>query len=67
MRKHVYLAALAAVALMSCQQEKYIEGGAGSNEVAFSLQSAATRSAEIASPVETGTVIITSMNVFLTA
>ena len=54
MRKHVYLAALAAVALMSCQQEKYIEGGAGSNEVAFSLQSAATRSAEIASPVETG-------------
>ena len=54
MRKHVYLAALAAVALMSCQQEKSIEGGAGSNEVAFSLQSAATRSAEIASPVETG-------------
>ena len=54
MRKHVYLAALAAVALMSCQQEKYIEGGAGSDEVAFSLQSAATRSAEIASPVETG-------------
>ena len=55
MRKQVYLAALAAVSLVSCQQEKSFNGGAGANEVAFSLQSIATRSsAEIASPVETG-------------
>lgn len=54
MRKQVYLAALAAVSLVSCQQEKSFNGGAGANEVAFSLQSIATRSAETANPVETG-------------
>ena len=54
MRKQVYLAALAVVSLVSCQHEKSFNGGSDANEVAFALRSSATRSAETASPVETG-------------
>lgn len=54
MRKQAYLAALAAVSLVSCQQEPSIgNGAAGANEIAFALQSAETR-AEGASPMKEG-------------
>lgn len=51
MRKQLFWAALAAMALTSCMEEKSFNGGsAGSNEVAFVMQGNATRSAEEASP-----------------
>ncbi len=47
MRKQLIWAALAAMALTSCVEEKSINGGsAGNNEVAFVMQGNATRSAE---------------------
>lgn len=53
MKKLLFFAAVAAIALTSCQQEKDIHGSsaAGENEITFSLQSAATRASEAASPV----------------
>lgn len=60
MKKLLFIAAVAALALTSCQQEKDINGGsvAGANEIGFSLQGAATRSAEMGSPVKKGTTIL---------
>ena len=53
MKKLLFFAAVAAIALTSCQQEKDIHGSsaAGENEITFSLQSAATRASEAAGPV----------------
>ena len=50
MRKQAYLAALAAVTLVSCQQEQSFRGGsADRNEIAFTLQGAETRSEGVSS------------------
>lgn len=56
MKKLFYIAAVAALALTSCQQEKDINGGAaaGDNDIAFSLQAVATRSTESVSTVTEG-------------
>ena len=52
MKKLLLFAAVAALALTSCQREKSFNGRiAGDKEIAFSMQSAATRSSESASPV----------------
>ena len=55
MKKLLFIAAVAALALVSCQQEKETHGGsiAGENEIAFALRSVATRSADSA-PVTEG-------------
>ena len=53
MKKLLFIAAVAAIALTSCQQEKDIQGGtAGQNEFGFALQSDATRSAATVNSVE---------------
>ncbi|MBO6045549.1 MAG: hypothetical protein J6P69_06855 [Bacteroidales bacterium] len=58
MRKYLFIAALAALALTSCQQEKDIDVNkvpAGENNVSFVLQSGApTRSGDVVSPVRKG-------------
>lgn len=55
MKKVFILAAVAAIALTSCQREKDINGNtAGDNEVAFSLSGAATRAADEVSPMTEG-------------
>ena len=55
MKKLFFFAAVAAIALTSCQQEKDFNGSkAGVKDVAFSLQGAGTRSAETVSPVQKG-------------
>lgn len=53
MRKLWIIAAFAAIALTSCQQEKEIPGGnnIGKNGVAFKIEGAATRSSDAVSPV----------------
>ena len=52
MKKLLLFAAIAALAMTSCEREKSFDGRiAGDKEIAFSLQSAATRSSESASPV----------------
>lgn len=69
MRKQAYLAALAAVTLVSCQQEQSFRGGsADRNEIAFTLQGAETRS-EGVSPEKQGVSIplgtVNDLNLFL--
>ena len=58
MKKYLFIAAVAALALVSCEQEKDIDVNkvpAGENNVSFVLQSGApTRSGEVTSPVRTG-------------
>ena len=55
MRRQAYLAVLTAVALVSCQQEKSLGGGAtGENEIAFSLQQVSTRAEEASVSVKKG-------------
>lgn len=58
MRKYLYIAAVAALALTSCQKEKDINGNnvpGGKNSVSFVLQGGApTRAADVASPVTKG-------------
>ena len=68
MRKQAYLAALAAVTLVSCQQEQSFRGGsADRNEIAFTLQGAETRS-EGVSPEKQGVSIplgtVNDLNLF---
>ena len=69
MRKQAYLAALAAVTLVSCQQEQSFRGGsADRNEIAFTLQSTETRSEGVSS-VKQGVSIplgtVNDLNLFL--
>ena len=69
MRKQAYLAALAAVTLVSCQQEQSFRGGsADRNEIAFALQSTETRSEGVSS-VKQGVSIplgtVNDLNLFL--
>ena len=58
MKKYLFIAAVAALALVSCQQEKDIDVNkvpVGENNVSFVLQSGApTRSGEVTSPVRKG-------------
>ena len=58
MKKYLFIAAVAALALVSCQQEKDINVNnvpGGKNNVSFVLQSGApTRSGEVVSPVRKG-------------
>jgi len=55
MKKLVFFAAVAAIALTSCQEEKsYSEGATGENDVAFALQSLATKAEGSASSVKNG-------------
>ena len=58
MRKYLFIAALAALALTSCQQEKDVNVNnvpGGKNNVSFVLQSgASTRSGDVVSPVRKG-------------
>ena len=58
MRKYLYIAAVAAITLTSCQQEKDIDGNilpGGKNSVSFVLQGGApTRAGEVLSPVMKG-------------
>lgn len=56
MKKLGYVAAVAAIALTSCQHEKDTSSGNASarNEVAFSLQGAETRGSESVAAMETG-------------
>ena len=58
MKKYLFIAAVAALAFVSCQQEKDIDVNkvpVGENNVSFVLQSGApTRSGEVTSPVRTG-------------
>ena len=58
MKKYLFIAAVAALALVSCEQEKDINVNkvpAGENNVSFVLQSGApTRSGEVVSPVRKG-------------
>ena len=58
MKKYLFIAAVAALALVSCQQEKDINVNkvpVGENNVSFVLQSGApTRSGEVVSPVRKG-------------
>ena len=70
MRKQLFLAALAAVTLVSCQQEKNFNGGTnGAKDIAFDLQGAGTRSAEMAVTAQEGVSIpvgkVDKFNLFL--
>ena len=59
MKKVFFIAAVAAIALTSCQQEKNIGGGtAVENGISFAIQGAGTRSAESAALVKTGESIL---------
>ena len=59
MRKLWIIAAFAAIALTSCQQEKDIPGSTlGKNGVAFKIEGAATRSSDAAAP---GTEVVASI------
>ena len=59
MKKLLFFAAVAAIALTSCQQEKDIKGGAAAvdNGVSFAIQGAETRSASTVSPMTVGETI----------
>ena len=59
MRKLGFFAAIAAIALTSCQQEKEVSGakGLGKGDIAFALQDVATRAAEEAVPSMKGVTI----------
>ena len=56
MKKQLFWAAIAAVALTSCQEEKDIKDPvkAGANEVSFVLGATGTRAADEAAPVQEG-------------
>ena len=59
MKKLLFIAAVAAIALTSCQQEKDFHGGSASDKgVSFAIQGAETRSASTVSPVSMGETIL---------
>lgn len=59
MKKLLFIAAVAAIALTSCEQEKNIVGGSAvDNGVNFAIQGAETRSASAVSPVRMGETIL---------
>ena len=55
MKKLFFIAAVAAIALTSCQREKNFNGRtADAKEIAFAIQGGGTRSAETVFPVQEG-------------
>ena len=70
MKKVFFIAAIAAIALTSCQREKnFKDGTADAKEVAFAIQGGGTRSAETVAPVQEGVSIpigkVDNFNLFL--
>ena len=70
MKKLFFIAAVAAIALTSCQEEKNFKGGSADvKEMAFAIQGGGTRSAETVAPVQEGVSIhigkVDNFNLFL--